>query len=103
MGHYIDTWKAGDDTVWPRDLLPKALHDKRKFNIRVLSFEYGGSIRGTSSRAGISDTAHNLLQYLRDKRADQGDRYRPIIFVGHSLGGVIIKRVITTPGFFYFH
>ncbi|KAI0523879.1 hypothetical protein F5B22DRAFT_421947 [Xylaria bambusicola] len=94
MGDYVDTWKAEDDTVWPRDLLPQALHKQAGLRIRVLSFEYGGSIMGTSSRAGIDDTAHNLLQYLYDKREDQRDKSRPIIFVGHSLGGVIIKRAI---------
>ncbi|KAI0867934.1 hypothetical protein GGS24DRAFT_483824 [Hypoxylon argillaceum] len=106
MGHYINTWKAEDDTVWPSDLLPEALRKRTDLNkrteldiqtelhIRVLSFEYGGSIMGTSSQAGINDAAQHLLQCLYDKREDQRDKSRPIIFVGHSLGGVIIKRAI---------
>lgn len=102
MGHYINTWKAEDDTVWPSDLLPEALRKRTELDmqtelhIRVLSFEYGGSIMGTSSQAGINDAAQHLLQCLYDKREDQRDKSRPIIFVGHSLGGVIIKRVIIT-------
>ncbi|KAI1173093.1 hypothetical protein F4777DRAFT_467614 [Nemania sp. FL0916] len=94
MGGYIKTWQAEDNTVWPRDLLPPALHERAGLGIRVLSFEYGGSIMGTSSQAGIDDTAQSLLQCLYNKREDQRDKSRPIIFVGHSLGGVIIKRAI---------
>ncbi|KAI1113826.1 hypothetical protein F5Y14DRAFT_200638 [Nemania sp. NC0429] len=94
MGHFEDTWRAEDGTVWPNKLLPQSLYDKEDLNIRVLSFEYGGSIRGTTSQAGIDDTAQNLLQYLYHEREKQRDQERPIIFVGHSLGGVIIKRAI---------
>ncbi|KAI1127147.1 hypothetical protein F5Y10DRAFT_293068 [Nemania abortiva] len=90
-GDNTTTWEAEDKTVWPRDLLPKNLG---KTKIRVLSFEYSGSIRSTSSRAGINDAAQNLLQELKDKRDDLRSKYRPIVFVGHSLGGVIIKRAI---------
>ncbi|KAI0532177.1 hypothetical protein GGR58DRAFT_191520 [Xylaria digitata] len=92
-GHYTGTWKAEDKTVWPKDLLPKHLHEI-KIDIRVLSFEYGGSIKGTTSKAGIDDAAQNLLQHLIDQRDDLGTQWRPIVFVGHSLGGVIIKRAI---------
>ncbi|GAP82517.2 putative ankyrin repeat protein [Rosellinia necatrix] len=90
-GHYTRTWEAEDETVWPTHLLPKRLGHK---NIRVLSFEYGGSIKGTTSKAGINDTANNLLEHLMDQRRGAGLKWWPIIFIGHSLGGVIIKRAI---------
>ncbi|KAI0423012.1 hypothetical protein F5X98DRAFT_369029 [Xylaria grammica] len=93
-GHYTSTWKSEDKTVWPRDLLPERLQ-KIGIKIRVLSFEYGGSIKGTTSKAGIDDTAQNLLQHLIDHRDDPRLKWRPILFVGHSLGGVIIKRAIS--------
>jgi pimeloyl-ACP methyl ester carboxylesterase len=90
-GDYIETWKAEDETVWPRDLLPVELGT---IGIRVLSFEYSGSIRSSSSTAGVNDAAQNLLHYLDNERDDPRSKRRPIVFVGHSLGGVIIKRVI---------
>ncbi|KAI1175694.1 hypothetical protein F4777DRAFT_549579 [Nemania sp. FL0916] len=89
-GHWTGTWEAPDGTVWPRDLLPKHLRNAN-IGLRVLSFEYGGSISGTSSKAGITDCAQTLLQYLIDERDDER---RPVVFVGHSLGGVIVKRAI---------
>ncbi|KAI0100893.1 hypothetical protein GGR51DRAFT_341685 [Nemania sp. FL0031] len=90
-GNYIDTWKAADETVWPKDLLPGKL---ARSKIRVLSFDYGGSIKSTSSTAGMDDAAQNLLGHLIDKRIDPRTKYRPIVFVSHSLGGVILKRAI---------
>ncbi|TRX88351.1 hypothetical protein FHL15_010727 [Xylaria flabelliformis] len=93
-GHYIRTWKAeGDKTVWPKDLLPGDLQ-RIGIRIRVLSFEHGGSIKDTTSKAGIDDIAQNLLQHLMDKRDEPRIRNRPILFIGHSLGGIIIKRAI---------
>ncbi len=99
-GDHIKTWKAEDKTVWPNDLLPKRLCPDH--HIRVLSFEYGGSVKGTSSMAGIDDAANSLLEGLLDKR-DKSTGRRPIVFVGHSLGGVIIKRVITVSDMSHLH
>ncbi|KAK3937941.1 hypothetical protein QBC46DRAFT_451524 [Diplogelasinospora grovesii] len=91
-GHHIETWKADDhrQTVWPCDLLPEYIP-----GIRVLSFNYATTIHGRTSNAGIRDRANDLLGHLLDIREDdQCDKSRPIVFVGHSLGGFIIKRAI---------
>ncbi|KLU88847.1 hypothetical protein MAPG_07830 [Magnaporthiopsis poae ATCC 64411] len=90
-GNRIKTWTAEDGTVWPRDLLPEFVP-----NIRALCYQYYGSIQGTTSRAGIEEHARALLQQLRQKhpRGFGYEKQRPIIFVGHSLGGVIIKQAL---------
>ncbi len=64
--------------------------------IRVLSFRYNASAKRTTSRAGIRDHANNLLERLEEKREHGRDKLRPIVFVGHSLGGVIVKKVCIT-------
>lgn len=90
-GHYIDTWKSADDnddTLWPSDFLPHYLP-----GVRVLSYSYNASIKGTTSPHMIRNRAHKLLQLLRDRREEGSTAFIPIIFVGHSLGGVIIKQV----------
>lgn len=92
-GHHVQTWESEDGTVWPRDLLQQTLPN---VEIRVLSFRYNTSLHGTTSKSGIRDHASDLLAKLHDERED--DMYaktRRLVFVGHSLGGMIIKRAIT--------
>jgi predicted alpha/beta hydrolase family esterase len=63
----------------------------------VLSFGYNATIQGTTSVAGIRDHARSLLQWLELWRLEDNLVSRPIVFVGHSLGGVIIKQVNKEP------
>lgn len=89
-GDCIKTWEAEDGTLWPRDLLPKKIP-----NIRVQSFHYNTTIRGTTSRAKIADHAIQLLNALDlDRSTDVESATRPIIFIGHSLGGMLIKYTV---------
>ncbi|KAK4667858.1 uncharacterized protein QC764_704040 [Podospora pseudoanserina] len=91
-GHFIKTWQAKDElkTVWPSDLLPDYVTE-----IRVLSFQYNTSLNGTMSMLGITEHANDLLNWLYNNREDdEPATLRPIIFVGHSLGGMIIKRAL---------
>ena len=87
----IKTWTAEDGTVWPRDLLPACMPEAR-----VLCYEYNGSIRGATSIAGTRDHARSLLQQLEDYREGRADGSRPIIFIGHSLGGIMSVSAIPT-------
>ena len=93
-GHHTQTWTSKEDgTFWPRDLLQQALPN---VEVRVLSFRYNTTLRGTTSKSGIRDHANDLLAKLHDERED--DMYaklRRLVFVGHSLGGMIIKRAMT--------
>ena len=72
---------------WPKDLLP----DKQPFT-RVLSFGYEANIYGNTSLAGIRGNARMLLSRLSDHRNGVSDD-RPIVFLAHSLGGLILKDV----------
>jgi len=87
----IKTWTAADGIVWPRDLLPTRMPEAR-----VLCYEYNGSIRGATSIARTRDHARSLLQQLEAYREGRADGSRPIIFVGHSLGGIMSVSVILT-------
>jgi hypothetical protein len=78
------TWTAEDGIVWPRDLLPRYMPE-----VRVLCYQYNGSIKGTTSVAGTRDHAIVLLQRLEEDRRGTVELARPFIFVGHSLGGVM--------------
>ena len=58
-----------------------------------MSFGYNSETVFTQSVEDITDTATSLLERLNIKRQDAAERTRPIIFISHSLGGIIVKKV----------
>lgn len=92
-GDAVGTWRADDEqkTLWPTSLLPLCIGD---MNVRIWTFGYGCTLRGSASAARIRDHANVLLAHLNNQREDDDEaKLRPIVFVGHSLGGIIIKQV----------
>ncbi|KAK5658168.1 hypothetical protein OQA88_2141 [Cercophora sp. LCS_1] len=96
-GDPVKTWQTeppkGGQTkpvLWPRDLLPKHFPDAR-----VLSFGYNGDMYQNDSIAGIRDLAKSLLSYLSIKRRT-ANATRPILFIAHCLGGLIVKQALHT-------
>lgn len=95
-GHFEETWQADDKTIWPRDMLPREKYGIP--DIRVLSFQYNTSLEGSTSQGGIRDHAQDLVIWLRDNREDdEAASLRPLVFIGHSLGGIVIKHVCAFP------
>ncbi|KAL1836741.1 hypothetical protein VTJ49DRAFT_4716 [Mycothermus thermophilus] len=99
-GDYLSTWTytggSGSDVskpvCWPTDLLPTALP-----SVRVLSFDYNADIYGNTSVNKIRCHARSLLGRLAQREGPPG---RPIVFVAHSLGGIILKQIFfSTPHF----
>ncbi|KAK4186018.1 protein SERAC1 [Podospora australis] len=92
-GHCFETWThhgktQAARTFWLKDLLP----DKMP-HARIWTFQYDAKIMGSESMYEVPDTARLLLQQLRTQRRPK-DQGRPIIFLVHSLGGIIIKQAI---------
>ena len=58
-----------------------------------MSFEYNADAAFGNTTADIIDNAKSLLSSMIDKREEDDELRRPIIFIGHSLGGIVIKQV----------
>ncbi|MCJ1383288.1 hypothetical protein MMC17_006401 [Xylographa soralifera] len=84
--HAEATWTSGDK-LWLRDFLPQSLP-----NARILLFGYNANVAIETSIAGVREQAINLLNRIASKREDAEDR--PIIFVTHSLGSIVVKRAL---------
>lgn len=90
-GDALKTWSKGD-ICWPRDLLK---HDLK--NARIISWGYDSSVLKpikSSSQASIFGHVENLLNDISRVRDSLKAEIRPIIFVGHSLGGLLIKEAL---------
>ncbi|KAK4227230.1 hypothetical protein QBC38DRAFT_455462 [Podospora fimiseda] len=101
FGHPENTWTAGsrpevnpdssDGVFWPYDLLPAELP-----RARILIWGYDVQIGGRSapSTASILDHSETLLSSLN---AIRKDKQRQIIFMAHSLGGIVVKYALSSP------
>ncbi|KAK4161623.1 protein SERAC1 [Cladorrhinum sp. PSN259] len=79
---------AGEEVFWPLDLLPAKIK-----NARIMTFQYDSKVLCNKSTATLSDTAKSLLTQLQTRRKllkSEG----PIVFVTHSLGGIVTKQVM---------
>ncbi|KAH7230968.1 hypothetical protein BKA59DRAFT_321505 [Fusarium tricinctum] len=86
--HARKTWTMSDK-LWLKDFLPGALLPKHP---RVMLFEYNSSPALGATAIKLSGHANNLLQWLKLKR--KNDPQRPLIFICHSLGGLIVKEAL---------
>ena len=74
--------------MWLRDLLPQ-----HQPNIRVMTYGYNAKFRNFTGRQDMRSIATKLLDELVDLRRNRDEARRPIVFVCHSLGGIIAKKV----------
>ncbi|KAJ5144591.1 ankyrin repeat-containing protein [Penicillium atrosanguineum] len=88
--HAFGSWKApNSDEVWLRDFLPEDIP-----NIRVLLYGYDTTLLNSFSKQSIEDLGRIFLEQITAFRANDGTTRRPIIFIGHSLGGLLIKEAL---------
>ncbi|KAJ5933624.1 Cytochrome P450 [Penicillium verhagenii] len=95
QGDAYRTWTHDKSQIcWLRDILPD--HIK---NARVLTWGYIANMHSLNGKMTSSDRilhhAETLIEELQIDRESGNAQQRPIIFVCHSLGGIIVKRALT--------
>lgn len=91
-GNRDTTWTAnGQAQPWPQTLLAPQLT-----TARILTYGYDAYVvkRSVASSNRLIDHASNLLNDLTTDRASHNASDRPLIFVAHSLGGMVCKEAI---------
>lgn len=95
-GHCYRTWTKKHDsaTFWPGNWLPLEPEIQAA---RILTFGYNAKWRGaTKSISTVTDFAKELLFEMRFAKTPDGVDLnigaKPIIFVAHSMGGLVVKK-----------
>ena len=88
QGDAYKTWTHEIGTLWLRDLLPAEIP-----SARIMTFGYDSALAFSNSVSGIEHKALDLLNRLSAKRNDDTHR-RPIVFICHSLGGIVVKKAL---------
>ncbi|KAK3986483.1 Alpha/Beta hydrolase protein [Cladorrhinum sp. PSN332] len=99
-GDRIDTWTWKDrddpsnDILWPEKLLPGTFP-----KARIVSFGYNADFakffpETIAPELTIDDYSSQLLHALRVLREGE-EKERPIIFVAHSMGGLVVANALS--------
>lgn len=89
-GHPITSWSNPvTKAFWPKDFLPLDIPEAR-----VMTYGYNADAAFGNTTADIVDHAKDLLGSLVDKREEEDEQRRPIVFIAHSLGGIVVKQAL---------
>ncbi len=92
-GGSTKTWCFSEDPTkfWPKAWLPR---ETGFANIRIHSYGYDADWQSTNAASTINvyDFAVQLLNGLRNSPCLANQKTTPIVFVAHSMGGLVVKQ-----------
>ncbi|KAF8529589.1 hypothetical protein BU17DRAFT_79603 [Hysterangium stoloniferum] len=88
-GHREESWTADNGKLWLRDFLPHTIP-----TARILSYGYDAYTNSSLSEQTLHGHAQDFLARLSMSRETGETKERPIIFIAHSLGGIILKSAL---------
>lgn len=92
-GHREHTWSSNKHSrPWPETLLPSKIPEARIFSVGYDAAVLSWQSKISSNRIG--DHSKNLLAALANHRNADNSSDRPIIFVAHSLGGLVCEDAL---------
>jgi alpha-beta hydrolase superfamily lysophospholipase len=74
--------------MWIRDELPRAIP-----GVRTIIYGYDSALEGSNSFQSIGDIALGLIHHLKSQGWNL-DSAKPIVFLAHSLGGLVLKQAL---------
>lgn len=92
-GDLVETWTdKGTGLNWLSDarFLAKDLSQAR-----IMTYGYDSTRYFSRSEADVRDFASEFLATIKSNRRGKAERNRPLVFVCHSLGGLVFKQVCT--------
>ncbi|KAL6712927.1 hypothetical protein ACLMJK_009482 [Lecanora helva] len=90
-GHRDETWTTDEGVNWLKDLLPKQIP-----RARIVTWGYDVNTHSSSelSKQYLYDHGRQLVSDLCLDRKLSKTEQRPIIFIAHSLGGIVVKSAL---------
>ncbi|KAH7327155.1 ankyrin repeat-containing domain protein [Rhexocercosporidium sp. MPI-PUGE-AT-0058] len=89
-GDAYSTWTNKDSSYfWLRDSLPREFP-----GARIYSFGYRADVIFSRDTGDFDGFARDLLEEIYDTRLSKEDKRRPLIFVCHSMGGIVVKKAL---------
>lgn len=93
MGHPRETWtENGENFFWPAHVNEDLPH------IRVFTYGYDAdpaNLFGQVNQSRLGEHAQDLLNDMARMREKTDTEGRPIIWVAHSLGGLVVEKALT--------
>ncbi|KAK9784452.1 putative GPI inositol-deacylase [Seiridium cardinale] len=94
-GGSIKTWSKDGNPLayWPKVWLPQGA-GMQHTNIYAYAYESGSLLRGSTDPAlNIATLGESLLNGLKTTADELDGEETPLILIGHSLGGLVMKKV----------
>ena len=82
---------------WPEVYLPTYLKNARPgrpLSLRILSVDYPATIQ-VSATPQHPLSLQQYAHYIHGELMKAGVGTRPVVFVGHSMGGLIVKHILS--------
>ncbi|OQO09996.1 hypothetical protein B0A48_04351 [Cryoendolithus antarcticus] len=89
-GDRLGTWTHASRTFWPLHCLPDRFQQAR-----IFTHGYNADVHSTGTGV-IGDFARDLIHDILGRRTEDGTLDRPLIFIAHSLGGLVVKQALLT-------
>jgi hypothetical protein len=89
-GHALGSFRSPDGTMaWLRDFAPEDIP-----RARFITYGYDTTVVSSDDNQGVHELSRTLLDGLAIFRQRTQAQQRPLLFVCHSLGGVVLKEAL---------